>query len=168
MSVSGPVEIIRETRLDPRFPLSRSELGELAAILLDALGLTGRTFELKLVDDREIARLNSEFLGCTGPTNVLSFPAHDAREAGVAETAEGAGGEVGDPGDHGFLGELALSVDALARETDLYGQVPLEHLARLLAHGLLHLAGFDHGEVMFDMTDAAVDQVLSEHAEVAG
>jgi probable rRNA maturation factor len=27
---------------------------------------------------------------------------------------------------------------------------------------LLHLAGFDHGEVMFDMTDAAVDRVLDE------
>jgi probable rRNA maturation factor len=159
MSVSGPVEIIRETRIDPGFPLSRSELRELAATLLDALGLDGRTFELKLVDDREIARLNSEFLGCTGPTNILSFPAHDAGEAG---------GEIGEPGDQAFLGELALSVDALARETDLYGQLPLEHLARLLAHGLLHLAGFDHGEVMFDMTDAAVDRVLDEYAEAVG
>ena len=106
MSVSGPVEIIRETRLDPRFPLSRPELGALAETLLDALGLTGRTFELKLVDDREIARLNSEFLGCTGPTNILSFPAHDAEEG------EETGGEIGDPGEQTFLGELALSVDA--------------------------------------------------------
>ena len=161
MSVSGPVEIIKETRLDPRFPLSRSELGELSATLLDVLGLTGRTFELQLVDDREIARLNSEYLGCTGPTNILSFPAHDAEETDGGD----AGGEVGEPGDQIFLGELALSVDALARETDLYGQAPLEHLARLLAHGLLHLAGFDHGEIMFDMTDAAVDRVLEEHGE---
>jgi probable rRNA maturation factor len=166
MSVSGPVEIIRETRLDPRFPLSRCELRELAEVLLDALGLTGRTFELKLVDDREIARLNREFLGCTGPTNILSFPAHD--ESDGEEPEDGAGGEVGDPGERAFLGELALSVEALARETDLYGQLPLEHLARLLAHGLLHLAGFDHGEVMFDMTDAAVDRVLDEYAEAAG
>lgn len=158
--MGGPVTIIRETRLDPRFPLSRPELGELAAILLDALGLGGRTFELKLVDDRGIARLNREFLGCPGPTNILSFPAHEPDEAG--------GGEVGGPGDQTFLGELALSVDALARETDLYGQAPLEHLARLLAHGLLHLAGFDHGEAMFDMTDAAVDRVLDEYAEAAG
>ncbi|WP_319584488.1 rRNA maturation RNase YbeY [uncultured Pseudodesulfovibrio sp.] len=158
MSVDSPVTIIRETRLDPRFPLSRSELGALSVILLDALGLTGRIFELKLVDDREIARLNSEFLGCTGPTNILSFPAHEADEAYA---------EVGDPGDHVFLGELALSVDALVRETDLYGQLPLEHLARLLAHGLLHLAGFDHGEIMFDMTDAAVDRVLDEQLETA-
>ncbi|EGB14099.1 protein of unknown function UPF0054 [Pseudodesulfovibrio mercurii] len=161
MSVTGPADILYETRLDPRFPLSRRELSGLAATLLDALGLTGRTFLLKLVDDREIARLNREFLGCTGPTNILSFPARDGD--GTDALADG---EVGDPEDDGeFLGELALSVDALARETDLYGQLPLEHLARLLAHGLLHLAGFDHGEVMFDMTDAAVDLALLEHAE---
>jgi probable rRNA maturation factor len=159
MSLSGPVTVIRETRLDPRFPLSRFELGGLAEVLLEALGLDGRTFELKLVDDREIARLNSEFLGCTGPTNILSFPAHEADEGA---NADGAGGEVGEPSDQAFLGELALSVDTLSRETDLYGQAPLEHLARLLAHGLLHLAGFDHGEIMFDMTDAAVDRVLDE------
>jgi probable rRNA maturation factor len=158
MIVNGPADILYETRLDPRFPLSRFELGALAATLVDALGLEGSTFALKLVDDREIARLNREFLGCTGPTNILSFPARDAEE----------GEEQGGTGDGGFLGELALSVDGLARETDLYGQAPLEHLARLLAHGLLHLAGFDHGEAMFDMTDAAVDRVLLEHAEAAG
>ena len=161
--MSQAVEIVRETRLDPRFPLSRRELAGLADILLDALGLTGRTFILKLVDDREIARLNLEFLGCPGPTNILSFPAHDAGDAEFAPD-----GEVGDPDDDGeLLGELALSVDALARETDLYGQLPLEHLARLLAHGLLHLAGFDHGEAMFDMTDAAVDRVLLESGGAA-
>jgi probable rRNA maturation factor len=160
VSVSGPADILCETRLDPRFPLSRHELGALAETLLDALELTGGTFILKLVDDREIARLNREFLGCTGPTNILSFPAWNADEAedcdGPSDGEDDAGGT--------FLGELALSVDALARETDLYGQAPLEHLARLLAHGLLHLAGFDHGEVMFDMTDAAVDRVLLEYA----
>lgn len=151
MSPASPVTVVRETRLDPRFPLSGSELRALCGTLLDALGLSGRTFSLKLVDDREIARLNREFLGCTGPTNILSFPARDP-------------GELGDPDeDLEFLGELALSVDTLAREADLYGQAPLVHLARLLAHGILHLAGFDHGEIMFDMTDAAVDRALLEH-----
>ncbi|AMK11393.1 rRNA maturation RNase YbeY [Pseudodesulfovibrio indicus] len=155
MSLASPVTVVRETRLDPRFPLSGGELRALCETLLDALGLDGRTFSLKLVDDREIARLNREFLGCTGPTNILSFPAHDPDDPEL-------------PGDEGaFLGELALSVDTLARETDLYGQTPLEHLARLLAHGLLHLAGFDHGEIMFDMTDAAVDRALLEHGGAA-
>jgi len=141
------VRILRETRLDPRFPLSRRELVAFCEALLETLGLDGRPVTVKLVDDREIARLNSEFLGCYGPTNVLSFPAED---------------EGGERDEEGALGEIALSVDALGRETDLYGQAPVEHLARLLAHGFLHLAGYDHGDDMYGLTDAAVDRALLE------
>lgn len=142
------VTILRETRLDPEFPLSRNELNSLVDIILESLGLTGDSFVLKLVDDKEIARLNKEFLGCKGPTNILSFP---SEPEGEADTEQGASV---------FMGELALSVDALSREADLYGQPPVAHLARLLAHGILHLAGYDHGDEMYDLTDAAVDTVL--------
>jgi probable rRNA maturation factor len=146
---------VYETRLDPRFPLSRHELGALTEVVLDALDLVGKTFSLKLVDDREIARLNQEFLGCTGPTNILSFPA-DVEDGGADHDVDGS---------TAFLGELALSVDALGRETDLYGQDPVEHLVRLLAHGLLHLAGYDHGDEMNALTDGAVDRVVLEQAD---
>lgn len=143
------ITIIRETRLDPAFPLSRHELTELVEILLESLGLEDHALEIQLVDDREIARLNKEFMGCTGPTNVLSFP---AEHEGVAEDD-----------DVSSLGELALSVDAISRESALYGQPPVTHLARLLAHGILHLAGHDHGEVMYDLTDMAVERVELEY-----
>jgi len=124
--------------LDPTLPLSRREAEPLLLGLLDALGLTGSELEVRLVDDAEIARLNREFLGLPGPTNVLSFPADD-------------------PERPGYLGEIALSVDTLGREAALYGQAPREHLTRLLAHGVLHLAGYDHGEAMEAMTDLAVE-----------
>lgn len=147
--MTARMTVIRETRLDPAFPLSRQELARLGEIILDSLGMEGGTVEVKLVDDREIARLNKEFMGCTGPTNVLSFPARDGAEP--------------DHEDSDSLGELALSVDTLARESRLYGQPPVLHLARLLAHGLLHLAGYDHGDEMYDLTDGAVDRVQLEY-----
>lgn len=149
--MTGQVTIIRETRLDPDFPLSRQELKELCSVIMDALDLPDDSFEIKLVDDGEIARLNREFMGCQGPTNVLSFPAYD-EENGTLESDEPV-----------HLGSLALSVDALAREAALYGQPSVAHLARLLAHGILHLAGYDHGEEMYDLTDTAVDRVLLEY-----
>jgi len=152
--MSGQINIISETRLDPRFPLSRNELTELAVILLDSLELAESSFFIKLVDDCEIARLNKKYLGCSGPTNVLSFPADSEDSMGKEDDV--------------FIGELALSVDALAREADLYGQPPTVHLARLLAHGILHLAGYDHGDEMYDLTDAAVDRVLLEYADASG
>lgn len=126
--------------LNPSLPLSKSELAPLVVRLLDVLGLAGASVEVRMVDDAEIARLNLEFLGLPGPTNVLSFPADD-------------------PERPDYLGEIALSVDTLTREAVLYGQDPASHLIRLLAHGLLHLAGYDHGQVMEEMTDMAVESV---------
>lgn len=126
----------------PELPLSRRELGSLLGRILAALDLSASSLSLTLIDDRGIAMLNSRFLGCEGPTNILSFPS----EA---------------PGGKGDLGELYLSVETFERECFLYGQRPLEHLARLLAHGVLHLAGHDHGEEMDALTDLAVAAVLS-------
>lgn len=51
------------------------------------------------------------------------------------------------------LGSLVLSINTLEREARLFGQNPHEHAIRLLAHGLVHLLGFDHGEHMQELTD---------------
>lgn len=89
------------------------------------LGKPLRGIELRLVDDREIARVNRENLGINGPTNIISFPP-----------------------SKNMRGILVLSLDAWRRECILYGQDGLEHLTRLLAHGLGHLSGYDHGPEM--------------------
>ena len=81
-------------------------------------------------------------MGCHGPTNVLSFPLDES----LAET--------GDDDAPVQLGGLVLSVDALHREALLYGQDVREHCLRLLAHGLGHLAGYDHGPEMDGLCEA--------------
>ena len=102
-----------------------------AARRADAGVAADAALELVLARDEDVAELNSLHMGCAGPTNVLSFP------NGPEES-----GEVRD------LGSLVLSVDAVRREALLYGQAPREHCLRLLAHGLAHLIGLDHGEEM--------------------
>jgi probable rRNA maturation factor len=126
----------------PELSLSRREIAGLAATILDALDLTGHAFDLRVVGDAEIAALNRDYLGLPGPTNVLSFPAEDPRRPE-------------------YLGEMAISVDTVAREAFLYGQAPTTHLARLLAHGFLHLAGLDHGPVMEALTETAAEAVAA-------
>jgi probable rRNA maturation factor len=123
--------------LCPALPLSRGELRDLCARLSEALDLGEMSLELSVVDDEAIAALNRDFLGVEGPTNVLSFPGSR-------------------PDDPGYRGEIALAARTAYREAVLYGQDPAAHLARLLAHGLLHLAGFEHGEVMEALTETAV------------
>jgi len=127
----------RPGQRQPELPLSRPELTTLIARILKILGLERAELSLTIIDDHGIELLNRHYLNCEGPTNILSFP-----EA--------------DPARPESLGELFLSAETLAREAFLYGQDPVRHLARLLAHGILHLAGFNHGPEMDAHTDRAV------------
>ena len=111
------------------FPLHPQELRLLALAMLRHIAPTGARLELALVRDAEIAELNAVYLGCQGPTNCLAF----VDRAGL---------------QHGLCGNLFISTDAVQRECFLYGQGASEHVARLLAHGLAHLAGFEHGPQM--------------------
>jgi len=99
---------------------ARSRLEQLAEQLKHELA-GGRPFHCLLTDDRELRRLNREFLGRDYPTDVLSFP----------------GGEQ-------LLGEIAISVDRAREQAARYGHSLEEELAVLLLHGLLHLLGYDH------------------------
>lgn len=146
-------------------PLAPGELRAVFAAMLDATGLAGCTVELDLVGDEEIARLNAAHLGCTGPTNILSFPAQDGEPAMppvLPEDGPHDGPHNGaDEGPPCHLGWLVLSLDTWRRECLLYGQEPVEHALRLLAHGLGHLAGYDHGPEMDDFTEAAQEAGLA-------
>nr|WP_282571780.1 rRNA maturation RNase YbeY [Roseomonas acroporae] len=75
-----------------------------------------------LTDDRTVRRLNHRHRGRNKPTNVLSFP--DPAEAGG--------------------GDLVLALGVVRREARQAGRRPAAHLAHLVAHGALHLAGHDH------------------------
>ena len=91
-----------------------------AAAALEARG--GVT--ILLTDDDTVADLNERFRGKPGPTNVLSFPAPP------------------NPEDH--LGDIALAYGVCAREASEQGKPLAHHLQHLVAHGVLHLLGYDH------------------------
>lgn len=75
-----------------------------------------------LTDDHAVKRLNHAHRDKAKPTNVLSFPG----------------------GMPGHLGDIALALGVVRREAREAGRRPEDHLAHLLAHGALHLAGHDH------------------------
>ncbi len=96
---------------------------------------------LHIVSDARIILLNTSHMHCMGPTNILSFPAHE--ESGHTPVPA----IMEDEPKHPDI--LVLSVDTLQRECILYGQDIQEHAVRLLAHGLGHLLGYEHSEEMF-------------------
>jgi len=97
------------------------------------------TTELNLVlsDDKYIAELNQRFLGCPGPTNVLSFPSNEPK----------------------YLGDLIVSIPAVVREAFLYEQDRENYFWRMTLHGFLHLLGYEHGLAMDNLTEKLLQLV---------
>lgn len=118
MSPDDDILVYRRT---PR-GLPRRELRLLAGRLRqDVAG--GRPFICLLTDDKELRRLNRQFLDKDYPTDVLSFPESDAGES---------------------LGEIAISVEQATEQAAAFGHSVAEEIGILMLHGLLHLLGMDH------------------------
>ncbi len=97
-----------------------------AALAQTPLTKTGGPTNLTvlLTDDAALRELNGRFRQQDKPTNVLSFPAPP------------------NPEDH--LGDVALAFGVCAREAGEQGKPIAHHLQHLVAHGVLHLLGYDH------------------------
>ncbi len=143
---------------DWRFPFRRGDVRRILAVMGAAAGVARGEVEIRFVTDAEMARLNTEALGLPGPTNVLAFP------AGGSSLTSSAGEGEGGP----LLGSLAISPETLLRECLLYGQEPEEHALRLLAHGLAHLLGHDHGPVMDVLCRKMEEAAEEEWAAASG
>lgn len=108
-------------------PFFTQELELVFSAMAEEADLATCYVELSLPRDAEMATLNKNAMGCTGPTNVLSFPAPEGED---------------------ILGWMALAPETCAREAFIYGQDRRDYALRLIAHGYAHLLGFDHGEEM--------------------
>jgi probable rRNA maturation factor len=104
-----------------------------------ALNEAGRSAQagsvsIALLSNAEVRSLNKAFRGKDSATNVLSFPA-----APPLSTHKSAAGPAA------FLGDVALAYETVAEEALAQQKPVLHHAAHLVVHGVLHLAGFDHG-----------------------
>jgi probable rRNA maturation factor len=93
---------------------------------LAALGRGDAELSILLTTDAVIRRLNRRWRGKDRATDVLSFPLSDP------------------PGASPMLGDVVISLDTAARRGGEDARAVRRELDRYLAHGLLHLLGFDH------------------------
>jgi probable rRNA maturation factor len=92
-----------------------------------AARLRAREVSVLFCADGRMRTLNRRWRGLDRPTDVLSFPAGGGRAA-----------------DEGFLGDIVISVPYASRSARRREEPPAREIDRLLVHGLLHLAGYDH------------------------
>jgi probable rRNA maturation factor len=95
---------------------------------------------VRLVDPDTIAVLNRQWMGETGPTDVLSFPMDELTPRKPA--VDDAAGE--EAGSAGYLGDIALCPQVAAQQAPAAGHSTSDEIELLTVHGILHLLGYDH------------------------
>ena len=142
----GPWRIDLTVRDGVISPVSGMGLARAVAAALDVAAAAGRapspaSIGLILSDDAELADLNSEHMGKTGPTDVLSFPVFDAAFPLP-------------PGRRPHLGDIVVSVERAVDQAEAGrgGQTSdviwsaADEMRLLVTHGALHICGWDHAE----------------------
>ena len=134
----------------------------LARVAADALTEAGApepaSLGLFLSDDAELAALNAEHMGKTGPTDVLSFPLLQPEAFPSHPGRSGPDRRVPafplPPGRRPHLGDVVVSVERAIDQARTgrgghTGDVrwsAADELRLLVTHGVLHVCGWDHAE----------------------
>ena len=160
------IEVVNQTRTE----VDQAAVARLVAAVLEAEGVHGAEVAVEFVGEGRIRALNREHRSKDEVTDVLSFPLEDWPEGGAAagdgeavaaapdlgEVAEAVlAGQAGPPLMLGDIVICARRALHQARSADL---PPSLELAVLLAHGTLHLLGYDH--------EADAGQMALRQAEV--
>jgi probable rRNA maturation factor len=115
-------------------PVTDSWIAKVVAAALKGAGRVG-AFEVGVVfvGDAEMTRLNSTHRGKRKTTDVLSF----GNDGAWLKADAGSG----------LLGDVVISVAQARRQAKAAKRTLRDELAMLLAHGTLHLLGYDHETV---------------------
>ncbi len=103
-----------------------------------------REISLTLIGDKRMSRLHEQFMGISGPTDVLTFPLD-----------ENARGDI-------ISGAIAICVPEARRQSASRGIAVERELLLYALHGLLHLCGFDdRTDKAFSAMHRKEDQILT-------
>ena len=125
-----------------RVALDDEAVARLVARVLEAEGVRGAELSVAFVGERRIRSLNAEHRGKDEVTDVLSFPLEEAGEGPVDAAAQAA--RPGEALPPRLLGDIVVCARQALRQARADGLLPAFELAVLLAHGTLHLLGYDH------------------------
>lgn len=109
-----------------RVPLAAERVREIVRAVCKKEKVPEALISVTFVTDRKIAKINRDFLGHSGATDVITF-----------ELAPTAGAVVGD---------IYIAVDVARANACTHGVGIREELIRLVVHGTLHVLGHSHAE----------------------
>jgi probable rRNA maturation factor len=112
-----------------RRSVRHADLSWRAEAMLASLGLDNAELSILLCDDGTIRQLNRRYRNKNKATDVLAFPMQEGP---------------GPATNPGLLGDVVISVPTAARQAEEHDRPIIQEVTFLLAHGLLHLLGYDH------------------------
>lgn len=112
--------------IDIEKPLN-NKLNKIVSTILDQEKMSDCVINLRLLNDKEMKKLNMQFRQKDKTTNVLSFPNDDIS---VTQTKN--------------IGDIAISVEYVKAEAKKEGKTFDDHIIHMLAHGVYHILGYDH------------------------
>ena len=116
---------------------------------LSKLGINEAIFNVIIVDNEYIHKLNKEYRNIDRETDVISFALEDDKTFNL---------------DIRILGDIYISIDKAKSQSMEYHHSLLRELCFLAVHGMLHLLGYDHmkkdeEEVMFKLQEEILDEM---------
>ena len=118
-------------------------------IAIKKLKLKDIEFNIILVDNDYIHKINKEYRGIDRETDVISFALEDDKTFPEMETK--------------ILGDIYISIDKAKSQAEEYGHSFKRELCFLAVHGFLHINGYDHMEpedekVMFGLQEEILNE----------
>ena len=104
-----------------------NKLNKIVSTILKQEKMSDCVINLRLLNDKEMKKLNMQFRQKDKTTNVLSFPNDDIS---VKQTKN--------------IGDIAISVEYVKAEAKKEGKTFDDHIVHMLAHGVYHILGYDH------------------------
>lgn len=145
-----PVRLVVE---DGPWPgVSRADVVRRARAMLAAVQLPEAELSILLTGDDQIKKLNRLYRNKDQPTDVLAFAQRE--------------GEHGDRAGR-LLGDVVVSIPTTRRQAEAARRDLGSELTMLLAHGLLHLLGWDHDTPSKDRRMRRETERLCAAAEAA-
>jgi probable rRNA maturation factor len=115
--------------------ISAREIRRRAAVMLRAIKRPSAELSIVIVDDDQIHELNKLYRHKDKPTDVLAFAQGEGDFAALHPE---------------LLGDVIVSIPTTVRQAAAAKRPVLDELTMLLAHGLLHLCGWDHATAAED------------------
>ncbi|HSA83639.1 MAG TPA: rRNA maturation RNase YbeY [Patescibacteria group bacterium] len=118
--------------VESRYKVNRKKIqSAVLTVLKDNAVLTPIEVSIAIVGDRKMAKLNKQYRGKEGTTNVLSFPLAEGEQTHL-------------PGDIARLGDIVISYPMVIKEAVQYEMLVDERVDELVKHGMRHLLGLHH------------------------